>query len=194
MLWDTALEIGRKMALGGLEEIKEDVLAEGMELGKVLGRREEMENCRGDMEKLYKWGFMVSWEVGAHEEGEQKEKNVNSSNGMCPQEVPIAATCNIAMQTPSSSTSKPSTCTALTQTASPPCAPAHPIEALIMLSNEHEPPTLNWADDVDAILPLPVSCSPPPCNLSALSTGVMRPFGTLQLHVNCSHSHLQQLR
>ena len=82
-LWDTTLEVGRKMALGGLEEIKEDVLAEGMELGKVLGRREEMENCRGDMEKLYKWGFMVGQEVGAHEEGERWEKNSHSSNSVC---------------------------------------------------------------------------------------------------------------
>ena len=69
-LWDTTLEVGRKIALGGLEGIKEDVLAEGMELGKVLGRREEMENYRGDMETSYKWGFMVGQEVGAHEEGE----------------------------------------------------------------------------------------------------------------------------
>jgi len=36
-LWNTTLEVGRTMALGGLEEVKEDALAEGMELGKVLG-------------------------------------------------------------------------------------------------------------------------------------------------------------
>ena len=71
------------MALGGLEEIKEDVLAEGMELGKVFGRREEMENCRGDMEKSYKQGFMVGQEFKAHEEGERWEKNSHSSNSMC---------------------------------------------------------------------------------------------------------------
>ena len=71
------------MALGGLEEIKEDVLAEGMELGKVLGRREERKNCRGDTEKSYKQGFMVGWEVGVHEEGEKWEKNGHSSDSMC---------------------------------------------------------------------------------------------------------------
>ena len=81
------------MALGGLEGIKEDVLAEGMELGKVLGRREEMENYRGDVEKSYKWGFMVGQEVEAHEEGEQWEKNSHSSNGMCSQVVPMVAPC-----------------------------------------------------------------------------------------------------
>ncbi|KIK09699.1 hypothetical protein K443DRAFT_327 [Laccaria amethystina LaAM-08-1] len=48
-LWDTALKVGRKMTLGGLEKIKEDALAEGMELGKGLGRREERENWRGGL-------------------------------------------------------------------------------------------------------------------------------------------------
>jgi hypothetical protein len=52
------------------EKIKEDALAEGMELGKVHGRRDERENCRGDLEKSYKRGYMVGREVGAHEEGE----------------------------------------------------------------------------------------------------------------------------
>ena len=99
------------------------------------------------------------------------------------------------MQTVSFSSSKSLMCTALTQTASPPCAPSHPIEASITLSNKCEPPKLNWADDVDAILPIPVSPSPPPPhNLSALSTGVTQPFRTLQRHVNHSHSYLWQPR
>ena len=102
------------------------------------------------------------------------------------------ATHNIATQTVPSSTSKSSTCTVSTQTASPPCAPAHPIEASITLSNERKAPKLNWADDVDAILPIPVLCSPPPHDLSTLSTGATQPFGTLHCHVNHSHSHLQQ--
>ncbi|KIK01978.1 hypothetical protein K443DRAFT_6506 [Laccaria amethystina LaAM-08-1] len=142
-LWDTALEVGRKMALGGLEEIKEDALAEGMELGKVLGRREERENCRGDLEKLYKGGYMVRREIRAHEEGEQWEKGSHLIDGMCSRAMPIAATHDIAMQTPLSSPSKPSTCTASMQTISPPSAPAHTAETSVMPSNKQEPRKLN---------------------------------------------------
>ena len=193
-LWDTALEVGREMALGGLEEVKEDTLAEGMELGKVLGRREEMENCRRDLEKSYKRGYMVGREVGAHEEGERWEKNGHSNDSMCSRAAPIAATRNIATQTLSPSIGNTSTCTASTQTVSPPCVPAHAVEASAMPSNEWEPPKLNWADDVDTILPIPVLHSPPPRDLSALSTGVTQPFGTLQCRVNRSRSYLRQPR
>ena len=52
--------------------------------GKCLeeGRRWRI-NYRGDVEKSYKWCFMVGQEVEAHEEGEQWEKNSHSSDGMC---------------------------------------------------------------------------------------------------------------
>jgi len=162
-----------------------------MELGKVLGRREEMENCRRDLEKSYKRGYMVGWEVGACEEGEQWEKNSHSKDSICSQAAPIPAMCDIAMQTLSSSTGRTSTCTASTQTVSPPSVPAHTIETSVTPS-EQGPPKLNWADDVDAILPIPVSHLPPPRDLSALSTGAMQPFGTLQCCVNHSHSYLRQ--
>jgi len=150
-----------------------------------------MENCRRDLEKSYKWGYMVVQEVGACEEGEQWEKNGHSKDSICSQAAPIPAMCDLAMQTLSSSTGRMSTCTASTQTVSLPSVPAHTIETSVTLS-EQGPPKLNWADDVDAILPIPVSHSPPPHNLSALSTGVMRPFRTLQPLVNYSHSYLQQ--
>lgn len=191
-LWDTALEVGRKMALGGLEEIKGDALAEGMELGKVLGRREEMENCKKDVEKSYKQGYMVGREVGACEEGERWGKNGHSGDGMCSQAAPIGTTHDIAIQTPSSSEGRTSTCTVSTQTVPLPAVPAHTVETLVMPSEKV--PKLNWADDVEAILPTPVFHSPPQRNLSTLSTGATRPFGTLQRHVNRSCSYLRQPR
>jgi hypothetical protein len=114
---------------------------------------------------------------------------------MCSRAVPIVATHDIAMQTLSSSTSKPSTCTASTQTISLPSVPAHTTKTSVIPSNKQEPCKLNWADDVNEVLPTLVShLPPPPRDLSILSTGVMRPFGTLQHCVNRSRSYLRQPR
>ena len=159
--------------------------------GKCLEEGRRWENYRGDMEKSYKWGFMVGQEVEAHEEGEQWEKNSHSSDGMCSQVVPMVAPCTantiIQHQQPIEVYSLNTDSITTLCTCSPHWSPNHTVKWT-------QASQVELGNNVDTILPIPVSHSPPPSNLSALSTGVTQPFGTLQHHVNHSHSYLWQLQ